>query len=126
MFQAADGTIQELDDLQLPKGKKIMFQDSQGNLQELSAATNIRGSSGGPSAEPKGGKASSDSTLFLTSPLVVVGAMVVAVLGLAAMAQRRLHRSAAYDTIRSSGGYEPNTADFFDSEANYRDGLLLL
>jgi len=81
MFQSADGNMQELDDQQLQelKGKRIVFQDGAGNLQQLSAAA--------PS--PRG---SSSAATFLTSPLAVVVLAGLALLGAVLAAQRGLRR----------------------------------
>jgi len=127
MFRTADGQIQELGDLQLPEGKRIMYQDSQGDLQELPAAavTGIGGDSPSAAAAPTGGLSRTALALFLTSPLLVVGALAVVVLGAVAMAQRRLRRSAMmYEPISSN--QQPQTADFFDSEASYHHAEHLL
>ncbi|CAM9592634.1 unnamed protein product [Heterosigma akashiwo] len=77
MFQSADGNMQELDDQQLQEleGKRIVFQDGAGNLQQLSAAA--------PS--PRG---SSSAATFLTSPLAVVVLAGLALLGAVLAAQR--------------------------------------
>jgi len=120
MFRTADGQIQELGDLQLPEGKRIMYQDSQGGLQELSAVAVAGGGAAAAAAAPAapaGGLSRTALALFLTSPLlVVVGALAVVVLG--AVAQRRLRRSAMlYEPISSN---QMQTAGFFyDSEASY-------
>jgi len=116
MFRTADGQIQELGDLQLPEGKRIMYQDSQGGLQELSAVAVAGGGAAAAAAAPAGGLSRTALALFLTSPLLVVGALAVVVLG--AVAQRRLRRSAMlYEPISSN---QMQTAGFFyDSEASY-------
>jgi len=97
MFKSADGQLQEMDDLQQFNGKKILFKDSEGNLQELSLEA------GGEASSSMGNKASTSGiVVFVTSPLMVIAVLAVAVLGVIMAAQRRLHRSVTYEPLESN------------------------
>jgi len=96
MFKSSDGQLEELDDLEQLEGKRVMFQDSQGNMQELAAEAY-------PGSNKKTGSA---LPAFFTSPLVVLGALAMIVLGAVVVVRRRLQRSVTYEPLAHENGHD--------------------